>query len=77
MKYEDIAKEMLKDIRNDNNLTQKYKLDQFTSIDLYCDNDLIKFLYIISKIKDEPNHSDEESTNTSRVSNLLNKIVNV
>ena len=77
MKYEDIGREMLKDIENNEKLVNEYNLDQFASLDFNCDNHLILVLLAICRTKDERDHSDEEKTTTNRVSRQINHILNV
>jgi hypothetical protein len=77
MKYEDIGKEMLKDIEYDDDLIQKYNLEQFTTLDLNCSCDLILVLNAICKTKDDPNNRNQEKSSTGRVNKLINNVLNI
>ena len=77
MKYEDIGREMLKDIENNEDLVNEYNLEQYSSLNFNCENNLIHILFAICLTKDEKQHRDEEKTTTNRVSRQINHILHI
>lgn len=77
MKYIGIGTEMLKEIKNNDEILEYYKLQDITTLDIHCDRDLIQILFAICNIKDENDHKDEVRTSTNRINNLIDNILNI